>query len=649
MTETPIASLRVDGVQGLLVTRYTVDEGVSRPFEAAIEVASEAHDIGFDAVAMRPASLSIRAIRGARHVHGIVARWEYLHTGLHYSHYRITVVPRAHRLALRKDVRIFQRLTTPEIAREVLLGAGLHADEFRLDVVGDHPRRDYCVQYRETDLEFLHRILAREGMFYFFEHGEGGCVLVLADHPQAHGPAPGLDGPLRHDAGFASSRERLTEFRPRARLAPGKVTLRDFDPLRPSMPMQVDRVPGLDADLEVYDFPGGFVEEGLPFLQLGGSALGSRFGEVHSDRASSEGTSDCPVLTPGHTLHVADNPRADLDGEYVITSLVHEGRQPGIAQVDAREPGSYSNRFTCLPAGVPVPLPRARERPQIPGIQSAIVVGPAGQPIHTDHLGRIKVQFHWDRKGARDERSSCWVRVVHPWGGHQHGFLSVPRVGTEVAVAFFEGDPDRPLVLGCLYSDDNAAPHALPAAHSRTALRSQSVPGSGHNELCFEDRGGDEQVFLRAERDYSVYVQRDAKTTIDRGAHTTVKDARTARVGAENLTVDHDRNEAIGGDSFTAVDGALVLDAGTFVLRVERGAAIKAGDLGLSADGALAVSATKGVSLRGPGGFITINAQGVFIQGTRIFLNSGGAPLEVPRPEVPQHDPPPSPTAAEEP
>lgn len=649
MPEHHLASLRVDGVAELLVVRYACDEGVSRLFEATIEVASEAPDIGFEAVAMRPARLAVRGMHATRHVHGIVARWEYLRTGLHHAYYRLVLVPRAHRLSLRRDMRIFQRLTIPEIAREVLQSAGLHADEFRLDVVRDHPRRDYCVQYRESDLDFLHRILARDGMFYFFEHSEDAGVLVLADHPKAHGAPHGLDAPLRHETGFAASRERLTGLRTSARLTPGKVTLRDFDPLHPSLPVQVDLGPGIDQDLEVYDFPGGYVEEGLSALTLGGGAIGPLLGHVQSGRAVSEGESDCPLLAAGHTLHVADHPRPDLDGEYVVTHLVHEGAQPGVAQLDAREPGTYKNRFTCVPAGAPVPLPQIAERPQIPSIQSAIVVGPAGEPIHTDHLGRIKVQFHWDRQGRRDDRSSCWVRVVHPWGGNQHGFLSVPRVGSEVAVAFLEGDPDRPLVLGCLYSDDNQPPHALPAARTRTALRGRSVPGAGHNELCLEDRGGEEHVFLRAERDHSVFVKHDLKTTVEHNAHTTVKAARAARVGADHLTVDSDRHESIGGNSCTAVKGTLAVAADTLVLKIGQAAAFDAGSgLGLTARGPVTVSSPRGVCLQGPGGFITINDQGVFIQGTKIFLNSGGAPISVASPNAPQGSPS-SPTPAEEP
>lgn len=650
MSETTLASLRIDGLDGLLVTKYTWQEGVSRLFEASLELAAATGDIGFDAVAMRPARLSVRGLSGTRHLHGMVARWEYLHTGLEHTYYRATVVPLAHRLALRQDMRIFQRMTAPEIARDVLLGAGLHADEFRLDIVREHPRRDYCVQYRETDLDFLHRLLARDGMFYFFEHTERTCVLVLADHPKAHVAPPGLTGPLLYDTGFATSRERLTGLRVRQRLTPGKLTLRDFDPLHPGTPVQLDLAPGLDHDLEVYDFPGGYVEEGLPFLQIGNDALGARLGEVQTERACADGESDCPLLTAGHTLAVGDNPRPDLDGEFVVVQLVHEGKQPGVAQLDAREHGSYKNSFACVPAGAPVPLPRPAARPQIPSIQSAVVVGPAGEPVHTDHLGRIKVQFHWDRQGRRDERSSCWVRVVQPWGGHGHGLLSIPRVGAEVAVAFLEGDPDRPLVLGCLYSDDNAPPHALPAARTRTALRSQSLPGSGHNELCFEDNGGGEQVFLRAERDLSVHAGHDAKTTIKQSAHLTVDGARTTRVGADNLTIDRDRNEAIHGNAFTKVDGTLVLDAGALVLSVQKGVAIDStGNLGLASQGALNISAPHGVCLRSHKNFITINAQGVFIHGTQIFLNSGGAALEVPTPKAPPHGPPPTPTPADEP
>lgn len=651
MPERIVARLRIDGVDSVvLVTEYHCEEGISQLFAATIEIACEADHLSFDAVALRPTRLSIHGLGGVRHIHGIVTRLEYLRTGRNYTFYRLTVAPHAHRLALRKDMRIFQRRTVPEIAREVLLAAGLHADEFRLDIVRDHPQRDYCVQYRETDLAFFHRILAREGIFYFFEHSETVGVLVIADHPRAHTAPPGMAAPLRHDDGFSSTRERLLALRTSARLCPGKATLRDFNPLHPSTPLEVGNTPTLDKDFEIYDFPGGCVEEGLPFLQLGADAVGALFGQMQSGRDGSEGESDCPLLTAGHTLGVAGSPRKGQDGEYVVTRLTHTGKQPGLAQVDAQEPGSYSNSFCCIPAGAPVPLPQTSERPQIPSIQSAIVVGPGGQPIYTDKLGRIKIQFHWDRQGKRNEHSSCWVRVASPWGGSGHGLLSTPRIGSEVAVAFLEGDPDRPLVLGCLYSADNEHPNALPAGQTRSTWRSRSTTGDGYNELCFEDNAGEEQVLLHAERDYSVHVQRDSKTSVDHCEHTTVKADRAAKVGADHLTVLKDRIEQVGGNSFTTVAGTLVLAAGSLVLQVSSGGGLQSSsDLGIAAEGALTMSAARGLCIKGTGGFIMIDEQGVHIGGTKIFLNGSGLPFDTPAPPVPKHDPLKTPTPAEDP
>jgi len=646
-----LATLRIDGLDTPThVSEYTCEEHISRLFTATLEVACEAANLGFSAVALAPAHLKIRSAASQRSLHGVVTRWEYLRTAREYSFYAVTIAPRAHRLTLRQDMRIFQRLTTPEIAREVLLAAGLQPDEFRVDVVRDHPRRDYCVQYRETDLAFFHRILAREGMFYFFEHGDDAAVLVVADHPKVHTPPPGLQGPLAHDGGFASTHDRLTAFRSAAEIRPGKVTLRDFDPLRPSLPLEVGHAPGADQDFEVYDFPGGYVEEGLPFLKLATGVASSLFGAVQAGADASSGTSDCPALTAGNALQLADNPRADLDGEYVITTIVHRGKQPGVAQVEASEPASYSNEFSCVPAGAPVPLPQAAARPEIPGLQSAMVVGPEGQPIHTDHLGRIKVQFHWDRKGKRDDHSSCWVRVLQPWGGPGHGLISVPRVGSEVAVAFLEGDADRPLVLGCLYSDDNPPPHALPAARTRTAWRSQSVPGSGYNEICLEDSGGGEQILVHAERDASLHVRNDIKTSVDRSAHTTVKDTRATRVGTDHLIVDDDRVESVRGHSFTTVDNTLVLAAKNLVLELDDAAALTTGkDLTLSADGSITLTSSTSLCIRGPGGFITINKDGIYIEAKKIYLNGGGQPITTTAPETPDHDDPTTPTPAEDP
>ncbi len=532
------------------VLSFDADERLSTPFELeATLVPRPGVDVDAATLVGEPACLAVQLGDGdARFLDGIVRRvrtWEE-GRGDARQRVRVTIVPRLWRLGKIVRSRIFQELTVPEIVRKVL---GDGEVEHRLALSGRYPKRTYCVQYAESDLDFVSRLLEEEGIFYFFEHAQGAHTMVLGDSPSAHPPLPG-DARLRfHErSDQPSGEEHVDEFSSALEVRSGKVTLRDFDFVRPHTDLTTSqKAQGPDAALEVYEYPGGYQD----------SPAGKRIAQVRleEERAracTSAGASICRRLVPGATFELCEHPAPDVDGEYLVVSVEHHGAQPellGTAAPRAAGDGEgYRNRFRCIRADVPFRPERRTPRPTIPGAQTAIVVGPPGEEIHTDEHGRIKVQFHWDREGSRNDRSSCWIRVAQSWAGPGWGALYLPRIGQEVVVEFLEGDPDRPLVTGSVYNGSNPPPVSLPSEKTRSTLRSASSPGgNGSNELRFEDAAGEEEIFLHAQKDLNVVVENDETTRVGGNQSLTVQRDRSRVVaGSQSLQVAKDDSRTIG-------------------------------------------------------------------------------------------------------
>jgi type VI secretion system secreted protein VgrG len=566
----------------LRVLEVEGEERLSAPYEVAVTVAPAEDVVAADLVG-EPACLAIDLGDGtSRHLDGIVARaraWDE-GAGEDRARLRLTIVPRLWRLGKVVRSRIFQGLSVPEIARKVLEEGGV---EVKLSLSARHAPREYCVQYRESDLDFVSRLLEDEGIFYLFEHRRGGHAVVLGDAPSVH-PRIGGDGRLafRERSGLVAGGDHADAFAARLEVRPGKVSLRDFDPARPALELGASAEGSGDSALEVYEYPGGF-QDGA----AGAARSRVRLEEQRARAAVAEGSSTCRRLAAGHTLALEDHP-GGLDGEYLVVGVEHRARQAhglrGGAPAERLEP--YRNRFTCIPAAVPFRPERATPRPVIPGAQTAIVVGPAGEEIHTDAHGRVKVQFHWDREGRRDDRSSCWIRVAQSWAGPGWGALYLPRVGQEVVVEFLDGDPDRPLVTGGVYNGASPPPVSLPAEKTRSTLRSASTPGGeGSNELRFEDAKGQEEVYLHAERDLTVVVENDDTRRVGGNEQVRVERDRSARVGgSQSVQVARDDGAVVGGSQSLQVGGNRTTTVGGNHVETV------AGDQGVNVGGAQAVT-----------------------------------------------------------
>ncbi|WP_437675014.1 type VI secretion system Vgr family protein [Sorangium sp. So ce131] len=541
-------TLQIDGLSApLRVVRYAGREAMSDAFEFELHVVTDDAQVAFADVIGRPADfLFDEAVEGSRHARGLIRRFEYLHHHSRHATYRAILVPRAFRLTLRRNNRIFQGKTAPQIIEAVIGEAEIEAHTLALS--GSYATREYCVQYRETDWDFINRLMEEEGIFYYFEHGAEATKLVIADGPSVHNPIEGDPRlKLRRDTGALAAGEHVSSLHYGEELRPGKITMRDYNFKTPKLSLEASSKAESDDDLEVYDYPGNYADPGA-----GKSMTARRLEALQAPRKTGEGHSNCARLTPGSKFTLDDGVgealREDLAQEYLVTHVEHEGQDPRM--VEGGDVVAYSNRFWVVPATVPFrPAPRT-PRPRIYGVQTAVVTGAAGEEIHTDEHGRIKVQFFWDRLGKGDENSSCWIRVKQPWAGPAWGHLFIPRVGQEVVVEFVEGDPDRPLCSGAVYHAANVPPYPLPAEKTKSTLKTEStVGGGGYNELRFEDLKGKEEIYLQGEKDWNILIKNDKNQTIGHDETLDVGNDQTIHVGHDrSKTVDNDQIENIGGN-----------------------------------------------------------------------------------------------------
>jgi type VI secretion system secreted protein VgrG len=446
-------------------------EAISELFRFELDLLGP-NAVPFEALVGAPVTVTLQLPSGTeRHFHGVVSRFSAGGRDATGAHYRAEVVPWLWLLTRKTDSRSFQRLSVPDIVRRVLAGTPVQAD---FQLTGDYVPRDYCVQYKETDFDFISRLLEEEGIFYFFAHGSDGHVLVLGDGTTQ----PSL-GTFAFDRTAAPN--RIFEWEKTQELRSGRVTLRDHEFELPQPTIEgTATIPetvragqvthrlaiGGNERLEVYDYPGEYAQrfDGVgPGREDQSGQLGGIFGAITrgaETRMQEEaeqsltifGGSTCRGLASGGTFALQGH--FDADGQYLLTRVEHAASQP--AQRSVTSGFEYSNSFTCIPASVTFRPVRRTPKPDA-GTQTAVVVGPAGEEIYPDKYGRVKVQFFWDRQGKKDEQSSCWIRVSQPVGG-AGGLFWLPEVGDEVVVAFEHGDPDRPVILGRVYNSTDRPP-----------------------------------------------------------------------------------------------------------------------------------------------------------------------------------------------
>jgi type VI secretion system secreted protein VgrG len=595
------------GGDALALQRLEGEEHLSDPFLLHLTMTASA-PVDTDALLGKPACVTLIDGGGnKRYLHGLVTRFR--QSGNVCS---ADLRPWLWMLSLIADNRIFQAKSVPDILAAVFSDAGF--TDYRNDLQGSYGTLDYCVQFQESSLGFVSRLMEEAGICYFFEHTDSAHTLVLADDPSSfkdceHAASiPFL--PLPEGADWLTDL-RIDTVATESRVAVQAYQADDFNFTIPATELKVATGEGARR---VYQYPGRY-----DTLDAGETVARRRIEAFEAGARQISGTAPVRALRAGGAFTLTGHPDTALNARYALRSVLH-----------LAERRSYSNRFVGFPAAVPFRPPLQTPAPRIGGSQTAIVVGPSGKEIHTDKYGRVKVQFHWDQLGRRDENSSCWIRVAQNWAGVSWGAFTLPRIGQEVVVTFLNGDPDRPLITGCVYNGDNPVPYALPDEQTKTVFRSNSsAGGGGFNELRLEDKKDSEEIYLHAQKDMTMDVLNDQTVTITRNRAVTIskgndtltvsegdrlvsvsKGKETHSVqGTRDLTVTGaethankaDFSQTVSGNFSLTVDGDITIKAsGSVTLQSGTGMTVKAGtSLAASSGTALEAKAGTGLTLQG--------------------------------------------------
>ncbi|HEX5127438.1 MAG TPA: type VI secretion system tip protein TssI/VgrG [Rhodocyclaceae bacterium] len=524
------------GDDALMVERFWGEERMSGLYGFTLEFASENNAVDFTQVVGSPAALRIKTPGDDRYLHGIISRFAQIGGEAQRFRYRAELVPWLWYLQYTSDSRIFQDKSVPDIIEAVFNARGF--SDFKKSLSKSYNPRTYCVQYRESDFAFVSRLMEEEGIFYFFEHEQSKHTLVLADAVSATASCPVKSTlPYRPEAGITDG-DDVSEWLQSLTIVPAKVSLRDFDFEQPSADLTVTSptiaTKAKKSALDLYDYPGGYTQTS------NGDAYAKLQMEIfEAAQQRSEGRSDCRTLAAGYKFTLTSHFNDNCNIEHLLVSVRHEATNNLPWQ---GEDATYTNQFVCQPSATAFCAERITPRPIMHGAQTAMVVGPSGEEIYTDKYGRVKVQFHWDRVGAKDDKSSCWIRVSQGWAGLTWGAMHIPRVGQEVIVDFLEGDPDQPIVTGRVYNAEKMPPYTLPDNKTQSGLKSRSSPNGtaeNFNELRFEDKKDNEDVYFQAEKDFHRVVKNDDDLKIGHDQTEEVKNNRTTTIqeGNDALTV----------------------------------------------------------------------------------------------------------------
>jgi len=639
----------------------SAQEEVSRLFEFTVIAESEDPAVSADDLLGTNAAISLEVLDDTkRWFHGMVAAFGVDDTqargGSRFFRYRLTLRPWAWLMTRSADMRIFQEMTAPDIIKQIF---GEYTSTFVDEISGSYQPRTYCVQYRETDFNFVSRLMEEEGIFYYWRHAEDKHDLVLADAASTHVVTAGFEEILYlEDDGAVAEAQAVNNWHMRHEIQTGKYTLSDYNFETPSTSLKTNTVAGTrshaENEHEVYDYPGlhAVKADGDTRAQIRLDEHSARFG-----RFSGEGNT--PGLAVGALFTLKNHPRDDQNAEYVVLGTQIDMQQAS-REASGEQDTLFLCRFSAKTSADPYRPARITRKPAVGGPQTALVVG-GGDPgdIETDEFGRIKVQFHWDRLGEKNAESSCWLRVAAPFAGNGWGMISLPRIGQEVVVSFLEGDPDQPLVVGSVYNAEQKVPYELPANATVSTVKSRSKLGAvaDFNEVRFEDKAGSEYMLLHAQKDRLEFVENIFNSEIGLGEG----------VGDEFRTVKNDRKEKIGGEhhlhvvkdvkqkldakfSMTVAKEMLFKGSDIWALKAAKDITAEAGatlslksaeDMHIKSGaniGAVAgqnvhikggtnvvIEAGVEITLKAAGSFITIGGPGVSIKGAMVMINSGGA------------------------
>lgn len=597
----------------LMFLQISGSERLGRPYEFVLDLVSKDRNIQASQLLGKPMTVALSLSNGQdRYFTGLVTSFGMTPDVGELAGYRACLSAELWFLSRASNCRIFQDKTVPDIIKQILREHGI--TQLRESLTESYRTRDYCVQYRETDLDFIHRLMEEEGIYYFFDHKTQTNILNLVDSPGGHAPCPGYDRLPYFPPENSNRRERDHVFAWACShtVQSGVCTLTDFDFEKPRANLMAklsQPKANEHGQHEQYDFPGGYIapDHGSHYAKIKLQALQSGYQQYF-------GEGNAFGLTVGSSFSLHSHPRADLNQEYLVTEIdffIHSNAY----QTGSEHYSAFDERLavTGLKKSTPFRPPQVTPRPFVRGPQTAIVVGKSGEEIWTDKYGRVKVQFHWDREGKNDEKSSCWVRVSHPWAGQGWGAISIPRIGQEVIVDFLEGDPDRPIITGRVYNADQMAPYGLPGKATQSGIKSRSTKGAAQdnfNEIRMEDQKGSEELYIHAEKDMNVVVE----------------NSETRKVGFEKkspgnqlLDIYNHRTTTLdqGNDTLQIKKGnqSTQLDMGNCSLTVKMGNQETKIDLGKSS-----TEAMQSIELKVGQSSIKVDQMGVTIKGMTIKI-----------------------------
>ncbi|WP_422528457.1 type VI secretion system Vgr family protein [Serratia fonticola] len=611
-----------------VVAGFTLHEQFSAPFTLELEVASASPNVEFRSILDNTATLTIwRETEVQRIVNGIVTSVEQGDSGLHQTRYRLSVRPALWRAGLRQNSRIFQQQGFLQILETLMKENNIidYAHAFRYP----HAAREFCVQYNENDLDFLHRMAAEEGIYYFFEHENGKHTLVFADDNIIVNDGPTL--PYYPDQPQTSLDELcITTFKRRESLRPSDVLLKDYTFKNPEWAAEYRDYARDDEHQSTqylhYDYPGRYKNTG----PSGEKFAQWRIQALRNDAHQGEGASNCPALQPGVRFTLENHPLDTLNTSWQVTQAIHSGQQPqALETVSGGQGTTITTQFAFIPNNQTW-RPLSRPKPRIDGAQIAIVTGPPSEEIYCDPYGRVKVRFLWDRSGKDDDTSSCWIRVSHPWAGPRWGMSAIPRIGHEVIVEFLNGDPDQPVIIGRTYHANHLPPGNLPGSKTQMSIRSKTHKGEGFNELRFEDEKDNEEVFVHAQKNMAIRVLNSKDERVNYNRSTSIGHD-------EELVVANDRKVTVEGNQDQKITGNnLVMTEGDRGIQVKGDLAQKvSGVFSVDSNGDLTLQSNSKLTLKVGGSFVVIHAGGVDIKAPSINLNSGGSPGDLLTPASP--------------
>ncbi len=651
------------GQYALLVSNLRGREAVSELFSFQVDALSQQADpVAFDSILGQTVTLSIEGKQGGtRYINGLVIGFTQGVREQLFTHYRLDIAPNLWKLTRNAKSCIFQQQSVSDILKTLF--TGLDVDYSGL--TGTYLPREYCVQYRETDFNFASRLMEEEGIFYFFKHTSSGHTLALGDNPQtftAIGFQPDVIYETARGGGYND--DRILAWEKAQNLRSGKTTLWDYTFQMPTKNCQATQqvqstvtagtvshnLAVANSAFELYDYPGGYAKRFDGIDKSGGDqtsqlnniftddtrTVGIRMQAETAAAMSIYGQGLHPGFTPGYTFnlqqHFSDN------GEFTILSVDHDVHQP--IGTDT-EPYRYMNGFRAIPKALPYRPPRTTPQPIVQGPQTAMVVGTSGEEIFTDKYGRVKVQFKWDRVGANDGNSSCWLRVATHWAGKQWGAIHIPRIGQEVIVAFIEGDPDQPIIVGSVYNADNMPPYTLPDNKTQSGIQTRSTKSGGSanfNQILFEDKKDSEFLTIHAEKDQNHQVENDDTQWVGHDRTTTIDHDETREVkNNRTTTIDVDETKTVKGKETITITGnqTLEISQGNQTNTIDMGNQsttlkmgnqsneLQMGDQSTKADlGNITMEAMQTITLKVGSSKITIDQMGVTIEGMMIKVNA---------------------------